>query len=160
MFFFLPDCLIPRCYQGVKRRYWNECISLTLIFIFGVSCSLFMENPGDGLISGEFWNKFRILVHGPLMCPFCGASRSFVFMCRGDFLQALHYSIFGTYFFVACIFHGIAKFILLKYEPPQKFVRFIDFLDRKFPVTVLLFVIWGIQLALHYSGIFLWYTTR
>jgi hypothetical protein len=161
LFFFLPDRLVPKRYKGVKRRYWNECASLALLFILGASLAIFVKNFENGLIPWETWEKIRFYLHNKYqMCPLCGATRSFVFMCRGALVSALHYSLFGTFFFFAGIFNLVAKFILLKFQPSSKFISFINFIDNKFSLTFLIFLCWILQLALHYTGMFAWYTIR
>lgn len=156
MIFFVPQRFIPRKYTGEQRRYWNESVSCFILLSAGMIYSKFSGDIHGGLISCEWWSVLRPYLHGPPMCPLCGTLRSFIFMCRGDVLTALHYSFFGFFLFLSCILHGGLKFMLLHPNAPQALLTLARKLDRKNLFLIVLFGQWIVQLMLHYTGVFSW----
>lgn len=156
MLHFIPNKIVPAEYQGVYRKYWNECVSIILLFISGSIFGLFREQIAETSVA-ERWVQVSFYLHGQMVCPLCGGTRSFVSLCGGDILSALHYSFFGTFIFFVLIFHFVVKFISLKKRENNKFLSVAKGIDRYETFLLPMFVFWGVQLLLHYTGIFKWY---
>lgn len=157
MIHFVPDFLLPAKFEGNERRYLKECISLAVLFILCILVNFFHNSPESGLLP-EFISQWRFRVHGPEMCPLCGATRSFLFMCRGDIVAAAHYSFFGVFFFFGALIHlGIKSAYLLRWRKPLIF-NILNAIDRHVIILWSVFILWVLQLLLHFSGIFAWYT--
>lgn len=90
-------------------------------------------------------------------CPFCGATRSVLYMCRGNFIEAAHYSFFGIFFFIAGFFDFTVKLIYLYIYPVSWIEKKLFFFERLTFIAPLLFSLWGLQILLHFSGIFSWH---
>ena len=152
----LPECCVPSRYQREERRYWNEAVSMLILLAAGVVYSVCAGDISFGIMPG-WWEKLRLMLHGVPMCPLCGATRSFFYMCRGEWLTALHFSFFGVFFFFCAIIHGVFKALYL-YCRPALLARIFPVMDGNAIILIPLFVLWAVQLLLHYTGIFLWYS--
>ena len=159
MIYFIPDRLIPARFSGVDRRYFNECISIALLLCLGMIWTLAGWDAADGVLPGS-WKKIRELLHGGvLMCPLCGGTRSFLFMCRGEIVKAAHYNFFAIVFFFSIFFHFFLKtWVLCAGKLPAVLSAVLKFIDCDLLHIITIFVLWGIQLLLHFTGIFLWYS--
>lgn len=156
MLFYIPDALVPARFKGAERRFWNECASLAVLCTAGVIYANITDHPEMGLLNFPAMEKIRLYLHGIPMCPLCGGTRSFLYMCRGEISTALHYSFFGVYFFIAAVFHCLLKFLLL-HSPRKSLLKIACYADRTSIFLIMLFSLWGLQLLLHYSGIFSWF---
>lgn len=159
MIHFIPDRFVPEKYQGEEGRYWNECVSLGILFIFGLVFSRISDQIETSVIA-EYWQKFRNYIHRDAMCPLCGGTRSFLAMCRGDILSALHYSFFGTFVFFAMIFHLLLKISLLVFKNVCRLRLLANIADEYVTLFTVMFSLWGLQLLLHYYDIFSWYVIK
>ncbi len=157
MIHFLPDKFVPAKYQGVRRKYWNECVSIGLLFAGGIFFAGFGHYISGGILS-VIWAEVRFYIHGVPMCPLCGGTRSFISMCRGDIITALHYSFFGTLVFFILIFHLVLKILLLSGRGKVKFLHMLENFERLSIFFTVMFSLWGVQMLLHYLGVFKWYT--
>ena len=159
MIHFIPDRVIPDRVSGIKRRYLNECISLFLVLAFGVIYSFVGGNAADGLWPKSF-EKLRFLLHGGVfMCPLCGGTRSFLFMCRGEIITAAHYNFFAIVFFFSLPLHVFLKmWFLCTGKLPGFAAEILKFIDRNSLLLIIIFALWPLQLLLHYTGVFIWYS--
>ena len=72
----------------------------------GIACAAYFYLSGywqasSILASGySIFSKIRSLTHAGFRCPLCGGTRSFIALFAGDLKAALHYSLFGTGFFL------------------------------------------------------------
>ena len=156
MIHFVPDFLLPARFEGRQRKYLNECISLAVLFILCLVVNFFRNSPESGLLP-EFANKIRSFLHLDQICPLCGATRSFLFMCRGDIVTAAHYSFFGVFFFFGALIHlGIKSAFLLRCRN-SVLLKLLNAIDRNCIILWGVFILWSIQLILHFTGIFSWY---
>ena len=159
MIHFVPDFLLPAGVQGRDRTYLKECISLAVLFIFCFLLNYFRGEPEAGVYP-DFINTFRRKIHIIEMCPLCGSTRSFLFMCRGNILMAAHYSFFGIFFFCGSWGHLICKTLFLLRFRNRFLLQLLSVLDRYVIVLWTVFILWILQISLHFSGIFSWYTVR
>lgn len=157
MMHFIPDCLVPDSFSGKRRQYLKECVSLFLLFAFCAVYSYSTDDVSSGLMP-DWWTKNIVPLIKPYPCPFCGGTRSFLYMFRGELAEAAHYSLFGVFFFFCGGIDMLCKFIYLFTFPSVRLEKFFSFCDGNNSfLTVVLFIFWGIQLLLHYAGVFLWY---
>ena len=155
MIHFLPDKFVPAKYQGVRRKYWNECVSIGLLFAGGIFFAGFGHYISGGILS-VILAEVRFYIHGVPMCPLCGGTRSFISMCRGDIITALHYSFFGTAVFFIMIFHFVLKFSILIFPESFRLRNIVKNADQHVTLLTLMLGLWGLQMILHYFGIFKW----
>ena len=156
MIHFVPDFLLPARFEGRQRRYLNECISLAVLFILCFAVNFFRNSPESGLLPG-FANELRSYLHLDQICPLCGATRSFLFMCGGDIVTAAHYSFFGVFFFFGALIHLALKTAHLLKKCDKFVVKALHIIDRNSITLWGVFILWIIQLILHFTGIFSWY---
>jgi hypothetical protein len=137
---------------------------MILLLAAAFICSYVKDDPANGLFpeslpSGahEWWNSVRQNIHR-LPCPFCGGTRSFLLMCRGNIVAAAHYSFFGIYFFFLLLIHIPLKYRMLKKSAPLPpiIAAFVRFTDNPWYFIGIATVMMALQLLLHYTGIFEW----
>ena len=155
MIHFIPDNFVPKKYKTQERVYWNECVSLGILFIFGLIYSR-MHFCFENTYIAEIWQKLRAYVHGIPMCPLCGGTRSFLALCRGDIILALHYSFFGTAVFFIMIFHFVLKCSILIFPELFRLRNIAKNADKHVTLLTFMLSLWGLQILLHYCGIFEW----
>ncbi|NLK09259.1 MAG: DUF2752 domain-containing protein [Firmicutes bacterium] len=102
-------------------------------------------------------SKIRTAAHGSFRCPLCGGTRSFLAMLKGDTLSALHFSIFGTFVFLAT-FGLVPLRIWALITGSSRFLTLISRIDDKLQKYFLhiLFTAYCLQLLLNKSGILIW----
>ena len=80
-------------------------------------------------------------------------------MCRGEIVTAAHYNFFAILFFFTLFIHIFLKiWVLCRGELPKFPAKVLKLIDSSSLQIILLFILWGVQLLLHFTGIFLWYT--
>lgn len=156
MLHFIPDRLIPGSICGKKRLYLNESASLFLLFSFCLLYSWGVEDIHRGIMP-EWWTENVIKYLKGFPCPFCGATRSMLYLCRGAFSEAAHYSFFGCFFFFSGLVDMLGKLIFVFVHPASCLEKYLFIWGRFTIFTTVVFGLWGIQLLLHYTGIFTWY---
>lgn len=155
MIHFIPDKFVPKKYKNQERVYWNECVSLGILFAFGLIYSQ-IHFYFDNTYIAEVWQKLRFYIHGIPMCPLCGGTRSFLALCRGDITLALHYSFFGTTVFFIMIFHFVLKFSILIFPESFRLQNIAKNADQHVTLLTLMLGLWSLQMILHYFKIFKW----
>ena len=154
MLHFSPDRFVPGRYTGNRRLYFKECASLFLLYFFAFVYAYTAKDLDSGIMPG-WWNELLTYIrHFP--CPFCGATRSVLYMCRGNLIEAAHFNLFGILFFAAGLFDMTVKLIYLYICPAPWIEKKLFFVGRLTFFLSLVFSLWGIQLLLHYTGIFSW----
>ena len=156
MMHFIPDCLVPGVFSGKRRQYLKECVSLFLFFAFCAVYSYSTDDACCGLMP-DWWTKNIVPLIKPYPCPFCGGTRSFLYMFRGEFSEAAHYSFFGIFFFFFGGVDIICKMIYLFLWPAGWFEKFFALGWNCTFLTTVLLSLWCIQLLRHAADIFQWY---
>ncbi len=142
-----------------RRFYCEEIISLLLILCTGTVIAFTHRNIGNGIIQCAWFERIRTLTHGYFPCPFCGATRAFVYACRFHFSTACHYNIFGFCCYFFFWIHLIAKSILVLSESARKnnnIAYFLKMLNSCVPVICCFTAMYLVQITLHYTNIFRW----
>ena len=159
MLFFLPQRFAPAQYNIIRKRYWNESVSWLLLLTV---CGLYSVLAGDisrGVIDYGWWRTLRMYLHGGTpMCPLCGGVRSFLFILRGELITALHFSISGVFCFLAGTLNCVVKMLLLQGKDNIFLQKSAAVADSRYFLLIMIFFCWGLQLLLHYGGVFSWYT--
>ena len=141
-----------------RRRQLRVGVLQTLaVFVFGISVSTLKTDLSAGVFPDWANQAFR-WVHPRVVCPFCGGTRAFVLCCRGEFVQALHFSLLGTlaYLWLLGTFFWRVYFLVAdkaRFQRIDQVVRTMEGPDGFLMTTA---VVFWLQLTLHYAHLWNW----
>lgn len=145
---------IPQLCQHARHEMF-----LTAVCVVVATClNLCGYDISEGVLP-QWLGKVLPLGHHGFVCPFCGGTRAFVYVLRGDFRMAVRCSLLGTLvtMWLLATFPLRLWFLLCQKAPlAERFfseVKHFECADHFLLVTAGCFVI---QLALHFSGVLPW----
>lgn len=143
----------------LSRRLSRECLLSVCFVFFGCWLGFFKNDISNGVMPSWF-DAIPVLGHRFCICPFCGGMRAFVYVCRLEWLRALHYSILGTVigiWIIASFPFRLCAFMELAVRGNAIWGMRFSRLECSTVFLALSIIAVCLQLMLHYFAGFCWF---